>query len=415
MFKDYKKYLSTTVNVYIFVLFFIFILKLVGLDYFGLDINNPIMKRLEGLFSNLYVRDVFYFVFLLIYQYLMISVIMEDNSRKMKFYVASFAIVTYFVQLAKGYFMNNPLIGFSIELLYMFLIVTIYNQKVTRKYKIKKLYIRTSIVLLLNMLFEFISMITRYNYKEYIDSFIPNVLLTLDYFLLLLITQNIVVKKGDVDSCIYQEQVGSSSRKKINLKKSLQKLQKNYQSNLKKFKKRSKEEKLTIVIYLILSLIWNTMTVVLVLFVAFLNDTLIECIFILTSFWLSKSAFGPAFHFDSMLKCFIVSNLSYYILNRITTRLEISILVPILLGVGLSYFTSKFVKSKTKKLYRGMPENLFNETITKVVDKNSIKYKICYEFYIGKVSEVSLSFKYNYTVSGIRKIKERINKQLKDL
>ena len=164
MFKDYKKYLSTTVNVYIFVLFFIFILKLVGLDYFGLDINNPIMKRLEGLFSNLYVRDVFYFVFLLIYQYLMISVIMEDNSRKMKFYVASFAIVTYFVQLAKGYFMNNPLIGFSIELLYVFLIVTIYNQKVTRKYKIKKLYIRTSIVLLLNMLFEFISMITRYYY-----------------------------------------------------------------------------------------------------------------------------------------------------------------------------------------------------------------------------------------------------------
>ena len=43
-----------------------------------------------------------------------------------------------------------------------------------------------------------------------------------------------------------------------------------------------------------------------------------------------------------------------------------------------------------------MPEDVFEDTIEKVVDKNSLKYKICREFYIDKVSDVSLSFKYNY-------------------
>ena len=62
-----------------------------------------------------------------------------------------------------------------------------------------------------------------------------------------------------------------------------------------------------------------------------------------------------------------------------------------------------------------MPEELFEETILKVTDKNSTKYKVCYDFYILKESEVSLSFKYNYSIAGIRKIKDRINAKIKEL
>ena len=151
------------------------------------------------------------------------------------------------------------------------------------------------------------------------------------------------------------------------------------------------------------------------LLVATLNDTFIECIFILTSFWLSKGKFGKAFHLSSMSKCFIVSNISYYVLNRITTPLGISILVPIMLGVALSYVTSKLVKKTYKPLYRGMSKETFEETILKIVDKDSLKYKICYDFYINKKSDLSLSMKYNYSVVGIRKIKSRINDKIKEL
>ena len=84
MFKDFHKYLSTSLKVYLFVLVIIFILKIVGLDYFGLDLKNPIMLYLEKLFSNLYVRDVYYLIELMFTQYLMISIICKDNSRKLK-------------------------------------------------------------------------------------------------------------------------------------------------------------------------------------------------------------------------------------------------------------------------------------------------------------------------------------------
>ena len=180
-------------------------------------------------------------------------------------------------------------------------------------------------------------------------------------------------------------------------------------------RKKNKEEKLSIIIFFILSLIWNCLTLLIVFVIAIINDSVIECIFIVSSFWLSKSAFGKPFHFDSMIVCFIVSNLTYYILNRITTPLGISIFIPILLGVGLSYITSKFVKKTYKPLYRGMPIDLFEETILQVVDKDSDKYKICYEFYIEKKSDLSLSYKYNYSVAGIRKIKDRINDRIKRL
>ena len=228
----------------------------------------------------------------------------------------------------------------------------------------------------------------------------------------MIITEKIVSRKGEL---VCGQEAFLFSQKKINLKKSLKKLLKSFQNSIDSFKKKNKQEKIEIIIYVILSLIWNVFTVVLILFIAFLNDKMIECLFILTSFWLSKTTFGKPFHFDSMLKCFIVSNLTYYSLNKITTPLGISIMVPILLGVGLSYVTSKFVKKSYKPLHRGMSKELFEETILKVEEKNTIKYKICYEFYIERASDLSLSFKYNYSVAGIRKIKDRINKKIKEL
>ena len=109
-----------------------------------------------------------------------------------------------------------------------------------------------------------------------------------------------------------------------------------------------REEKATLIIYYILSSIWNIFTLVMIVLIAMLNNTLVECIYITTSFWLTKGIFGKPFHLKSMLKCFALSNITYYILNRITTPLGISMIVPIMLGVGLSYVTSKLVKKANK-------------------------------------------------------------------
>lgn len=415
MFKDYKKYLSTSLKVYLFVLVIIFILKIVGLDYFGIDISNPIITRVASKFENPYVKDALYLLLLVVYQYLMMSIIFKEDSFKLKKYVFILIPFTYGIQLLKGILVNYGQFYFIVEILYLYLVCIIY-QLIVLKLKINKSFnVRFIITIILNWLFEFISMITRYKYSIYVENIIAVLLLDLDYILLLLITQKIVIEKGDVNRCTFLQEVGSSSQKKINLKKSLQKLQKNLQDSITLFKKKSTEEKLSIIIFSVLSLIWNTLTVVLVLLIAFINDTAIECIFILSSFWLSKTSFGKPFHFDSMIICFIVSNLTYYILNRITAPLGISIIIPILLGVGLSYVTSKFVKKPYKLLYRGMPLDLFEDTILQVTEKDSEKYNICYEFYINKKSDVSLSYKYKYSVPGIRKIRDRINNKIKRL
>lgn len=408
MFKDYDKYLSTSLKVYLFVLIIIFILKLVGLDYFYLDVDSPLIIKLNSYFYNLYIQDIWYLSTLLFYTYVTISI--SCNNKNCLKYTFITAPITYLVHYSK-YLLNLNPISIFIDFIYLFLLSFIFY-KLKKNKDTKKFIKRFIIYNILSIFIQLISYVTRYKYNiEFDYGFIVNFLLNLDYLIMTIIIYKIYFMKGVEHKCIYQMEVGSFSLKKLNLKNLLKKSQKNWHN----FKSYDKVTKLTIIIYTIFSLIWNTLSVVLILLVARLNDTFIECIFILTSFWLSKHSFGKPFHFKSMSQCFIVSNLSYYILNRVTTPLGISIIVPILLGVGLSYVTSKLVKKVYKPLYRGMPEDLFEETILKVVDKDCLKYKICYDFYMNKKSVISLALKYNYTEAGIRKIKDRVNDKIKRL
>lgn len=411
MFKDYNNYLKVSLKVYIFVLFIVFILKIVGLDYFNVDESNEIINKFNEFANNHNLIDVYYGITMVIYAYIILSTTCVDNTKKMKIYVLCITPLLFLMKIITTK-IGKTQINLFIDIFHLLCFSLLYT--LIKKGNILKTCKRYLLIFIINFLFQLLSAITRIsNLNTYQYGFVKNVILDIDYLLLSIIFYKYYFLRGG-KLCSVME-VGSYLQKKLHLKKSLQKLQKNYQNNLKLFKKKTKEEKLTIIIFVVLSLIWNTLSVILILLVSRLNNTLIECIFILTSFWLSKGKFGKAFHFDSMMICFIVSNLTYYALNRITTPLGISILIPILLGVGLSYFTSKFVKKTYKPLYRGMPVDQFEDTILKVVDKDSIKYKICKEFYLDKVSELSLSFKYNYSVPGIRKIKERINEKIKTL
>lgn len=404
MFKDYGKYLFTSLKVYLFVLVIIFIMKLIELDYFGLDVNNEGIIFIDNLMKNPIIKNIVFFSMIMIYQYLMIGMVSNKNIIKPTLYSIPFTFIF------NGYIKPNipfAYITTIIEILYLFLLFCIING--IDKNKIKNFFK----MFLLTFLLQAISKITRYNSTPYyINSISINILLNLDYMIMMIISYKIYKLKGEMTLCqIFQVEVGSYLPKKQRLLNLLTKLQK----NLHNFKKLDKETKLTYIIYFILSLFWNVLTIIIVLLVAKLNHTLVECLFILTSFWLSKKTFGKAFHLSSMAQCFIVSNLTYYTLNRITTPLGISIVIPIMLGVGLSYVTSKLVKKTYKPLYKGMSKELFEETILKVVDKDSVKYKICYDYFINKKSALYLAGKYNYTEAGIRKIKDRINDKIKEL
>lgn len=399
MFKDYNKYLNASLKVYIFVLVIIFIMKLVGLDYFGLEVDNPAIVKINDICLKYKIDYIWYFISLFIQLHFFYKIVC--NKKNIFLYSLSATILLSFSQMILSNFKYSGESYFLISTIILILIPIFIEKKFFIKKQIK--------YVLLITLYQFISALTRnitVIYDEW--NFIIDTILNIDQLLLLIITYQVKEKKGGL---ICGQVVSFSSQKLTNLKNLQKKLQKNWRN----FKKQDKVTKLTFIIYFILSLIWNIFTVITVIIMGILNDSLIECIFILTSFWLSKREFGKAFHLSSMIQCFIVSNLTYYVLNRITTPLGISILIPIMLGVGLAYVTSKLVKETYKPLYKGMPEEIFENTILKVVEKDSHKYKICYDFYINGKSDLSLSLKYNYSVAGIRKIKNRVNDKIKRL
>ena len=398
MFKDYNKYLRESLKVYIFVLAIIVILKLIGFDYFGLDVDNQVVLKINNVFLKYKINYVWYFINLYIQFYLYLGLVC--NKRKLYGYAFIGAILNTLTQWILYYLIKAPTFIYSpISIGIMIIIPMFINKNIKISKQIK--------IVLLMTFYQMLSMMIRnvnIKYSEW--NFIVDTILNIDQLLLLLITYNIHFMEGGSNLC--GQEVGLSLQKKTNLKNLHQKSHTNWQN-------RSKEDKISLIIYIVLSLIWNILNLAIILIVAKLNNTLIECIFILTSFWLSKRSFGKAFHLSSMTHCFVVSNLTYYLLNRITTPIGISIIVPVLLGVGLSYVTSKFVKKIYKPLYRGMPIDLFNETILRVADKDSHKYKICYEYYIDMKSAVSLSMKYHYSEDGIRQICKRINEKIKRL
>ena len=403
MFKDYRRYLTVSLKVYLFVLVITFIMKVVGLDYFGLDVNNPTMVMINNFIFHNHLENVWYTLTLYIYTYCIVSV--ACNIKNVKSQCLIFTFFGIGIKIFETYYGNGWTTAL-IDICYLYGICLITNKKYTLPCVLK----RISIVIVLTTIYQIISGLTRNcGVDAYQYDFIHFIILDLDYLLLCLITVDLYFNERSDNVCTTE--VGSFSLKKINLKNLLKKLHVNYLN----FRKQDKETKLATIIYFILSLIWNTATILLILIVAQLNHTFIECLFILTSFWLSKKIFGKAFHLSSMIHCFIVSNVTYYTLNRVTAPLGISIFIPIMLGVGLAYFTSKLVKKSRSSLYRGMPEDVFNDTILKVTDKHSIKYNICYDYFVDKCKALKLAYKYNYTEAGIRKIINRINKDIEKL
>lgn len=401
--KDIPLIMERTIYTYVFLLVVCFILKLAGLDYVGIDMSSPFIVSLDKVMNNFIIFNIVSFIFIMFYQYVMTSLILNHKTVKLTLYTL---IPTFIFQ----FFIKNILMTYNLnvvgEILYLFILCLVYNKINKTTDSLCKRFI---IVILLNVLFQFISAITRYNYSnEYILSPSINVILTIDYSLAMLLMYKIYFMKGDVTLCtVFQVLVGSFLQKLTSSISSLRKY-------LTKFSKKDKKVKFEITLFTVLSLIWNIFTVAIVLFVGFLNDTFVECIFILSSFWLNKTIFGKAFHLKNAAQCFIVSNITYYCLDRITTKLDVSMLVPIILGILLSYFTSKLVKKNQKKLYRGMSEDELKYWLDKVTN-NKLDYKICKLYYVDRYSETKVAAITCYSVENIKKRKRAINDLLKEL
>ena len=404
--KDIEKLMSRTLITYFIVLIGIFILKICGLDYFGLDDGNKMLLAIDSFVNKYHLEFLWYTITLTLYTYIVLSISCVDNSKKMKIYTLIVMPLNMISQILKYYF-NFKLLFIFTDLLWLFMLEVIYIKFIKKEHIKKHNIINYGLYCIVNIIFQGMSVAIR-SIGCSIDytNFISQVIYNFDYIILSIIAYKLFFLKGG--TCLWE--VGSFLHLHALLKSLPTKLQNIYANN----KKKSKVEKVSDFIYFPLFLLWNVFTVVVILFVAKLNDTFIECLIILSSFWINKTIFGKPFHMKSALSCFIVSNVSYYCLNRITFPCGLSILISIILGLLLAYITSLFVKKKEKQLYRGMTKELYDEYVLEFIDKNSDEYLIGKYYYVDKESEQWIANKLNYSVPSIQKKKYILRDTVKE-
>lgn len=407
--KDMDKLLSRTLFTYFTVLFVIFILKMFGLNYFGLDTGNKLVNKINDFILYWRLENIWYAITLYINGLVIMGITCNDNSKKMKLFVLGCVPLFILFQLLKTHYDNVP-IFIILDLLYLFILSLCYIKFIKRekvhKHNISNCFIFT----FTTILFQFISLTTRGIAPKYYDnSFLLAMICNFDYITLLIMSYNLYFIKGGKDLWVGVHSSFSD------LLISLKQLPKRFLTSYQNSKPKKQEDELAYKIYIVLFWLYNIFTVLVVLFIATLNDTFIECIFILSSFWINKSVFGKPFHLKKASTCFIVSSLSYYVLNRLTWKIGISFLIPIVLGIALSYITSKFMARRENiYLYRGMPLDKFYELITRVTS-NQEHIDICKRFYVDKESNLKIAISLNYSEINIKKIKQKINKKIKEL
>ena len=400
--KDVDKLLSQTLSTYYFLLVIVFIMKLLGSKYFELALDDYAVNMICNFITRFKLENVWYCITLYLNVLVVMSITCNDNTKNIKKVSIGVTLFAMVFQLLKNTF-NIPLLFVIIDIAYMFVFSIIYLKGKVTKTNIANYFI---VVGLMNV-FQLISIFVRNMEITNANNFITYFVMNIDYIIMYIILYKWYFMKGG--KSLWVEVVSSGSQKLISLKTSLRKLLNNYQ----KIKNSSKQEKITYAIYYPLYLLWNLFTMLVICLIAMLNDMFIEAIFITIAFWINKRVFGKAFHFKSVFTCFLVSTLIYYCLTRVTFQVGISFIIPIFLGVLLSYVTAHLVKKHTK-LYKGMSEEELRDVITQVTD-DELVIKICKEFYCDRYSDVKIANINHYSVPSIRLKRQMVNKKLKDL
>ena len=400
--KDVDKLLSQTLSTYYFLLVIVFIMKLLGSKYFELALDNYAVNMICNFITKFKLENVWYCITLYLNIVVVMSITCNNNSKHLKKVAIGVVLFSMIFQFLKTMF-DIPLLFVIIDVLYMFVFSIIYLKGKVTKTNIANYFI---VVGLMNI-FQLISIFVRNMEITNANNFITYFVMNIDYIIMYIILYKWYFMKGG--KSLWVEVAYSGSQKLISLKTSLRKLLNNYQ----KIKNSSKQEKITYAIYYPLYFLWNLFTMLVICLIAMLNDMFIEAIFITVAFWINKRVFGKAFHFKSVFTCFLVSTLIYYCLTRVTFQVGISFIIPIFLGVLLSYVTAHLVKKHTK-LYKGMSEEELREVITQVTD-DELVIKICKEFYCDRYSDVKIANINHYSVPSIRLKRQMVNKKLKDL
>lgn len=406
-------------------------LKLLGMDLLVIDPNDTLLSKICDITFDYHINKVLcvIFVFLQTYIFLKISCVNEKNfiyffiSLFFTFLLISIQFILYNVNLNQ--FSENLIsfLYFTCSFLFLILAPIFIDLKHYIKFKkkknlnifkiiLKKIKIPMKLILLMifyQILVLFLRDITYIN--AHYDFY--NLLLNFDYIILLIATYYIyLVRKENLNFLNHNAFILPKFLNSIPSKEDIKLFIDKISDNINKFKNCSKTDKVVFVVYIFLFACSELFNLSLIIFIAYLNDAIVECFFIITSFMISRQVFG-ALHLDSAIKCWFVSNISFFILNKLTVSVGVSLVIPIFFGLLLSYITSRFIKETNIELYRGMEE----EDLLKICKNKKLtklEMNILIDFYCNRESIVKLTRKYHYSKTMIHEYKSKALKKIEN-
>lgn len=177
------------------MLFVCIIFKLFGVQWFNLDTNIPVLQEIDKAIISNYYSTTIYSVFIKFIDTYLMVLIMTKSDFNISFKDVIVYLSLIFVSVYVSCNFTNLKIIVDLILIY---ILCIYTNK---EMKSKILFKRIIFVSILNMLYQLVSIYLRsigYDIPNY--SITERFLLSLDYYIMLIITY-LYVKKKEVNLC----------------------------------------------------------------------------------------------------------------------------------------------------------------------------------------------------------------------
>ena len=396
-------------------------LKLCGLNVFGADTGNTVLISISNFIDKFHLKIILDLILLIISYYIFFSLTTINKNQKLIFIVS--IIISFLTTAVQNiifkylpYKYNQNALYFIFTLIILLITPQLINlfQKEKGKKTIVTIFTtakKSIFYILLIMFYQLIVMFLRNVTINSSNEILYDILLNFDYTILLLITYYLYIKKDahiELNSW-FDFNLTSILNNRLSfdeIKLGLVKL-KDFK---KEYNQSNKEDKITIILYIIFSTLSELINFSLVIFIAYLNNALIECFFIITSFLISRKVFG-AFHLKSAIQCWMLSNVSFYLLSKLTINIGITYVIPVLCGIALSYITSKFIKKTNKSLYKGIPEKDLLDIVQnkKLTD---LELEILKKYYCSGISMDRMTFIYHYSRAQLYRYKANAEKKL---
>lgn len=277
-----------------------------------------------------------------------------------------------------------------------------------------KVLVEATLISIIFIVYQCITMLYKeVNINIIVNDFITEKILSIDLYILLLLTSLRNIKKGDYihDRWIRFLVVLSNKRRS---KESLPKDQKLIQQE--SIGKQTTDELGYKLFVIILALFQFTLVGTLCYFI---NNVTWQFIVIFVSFVFMRKCFGKSYHANSVIVCTTLSCVVFVCATRLSLPPYISVLCNVLIGclvaymMYVMYYFIKYTTAQGVTIRRGMSKESLLE-VCSINNLNEFETNLLIDFYCNKYSAVFLARKYGYSSDNIHKIKAKLLKRIRN-